>query len=201
MAWRWLILCSFWRCFFIWAACCLSLILSGSVILCFALEIRNPEGARWFIRCLLDLQWLWSEWVCMVWYEDDRCAGTPPGAGRLDGGSWFPLGSQENALEGRGHLFEPQASCVTFSPPFAFFCKLRGTVPEIPSTRSRTQASTYPLANPPHISYWHSPPQFYIIDINNTNTTYERGLYSCGPTRTAVFLWNSTCHNTKSSTK
>lgn len=44
--------------FFIVAACCLSLILSGSVILCFALEIRNPEGARWFIRCLLDLQWL-----------------------------------------------------------------------------------------------------------------------------------------------
>ena len=36
--------------------------------------------------------------------------GTPPGAGRLDGGSWLPLGSQENALEGRGHLFEPQAS-------------------------------------------------------------------------------------------
>ena len=70
MAWRWLILCSFWRCFFIWAACCLSLILSGSVILCFALEIRNPGEARWFIRCLLDLQWLWSEWVCMVWYKE-----------------------------------------------------------------------------------------------------------------------------------
>lgn len=67
----------FWRCFFIWAACCLSLILSGSVILCFALEIRNPGEARWFIRCLLDLQWLWSEWVCMVWYEDDRSSGFP----------------------------------------------------------------------------------------------------------------------------
>lgn len=37
---------------------CLSLILSGSVILCFALEIRNPGGARWFIRCLLELQLL-----------------------------------------------------------------------------------------------------------------------------------------------
>ena len=24
--------------------------------------------------------------------------------------AWLPLGSQENALEGRGHLFEPQAS-------------------------------------------------------------------------------------------
>ena len=137
MAWRWLILCSFWRCFFIWAACCLSLILSGSVILCFALEIRNPGEARWFIRCLLDLQWLWSEWVCMVWYEDDRCAGTPPGAGCLDGGSWLPLGSQENALEGRGHLFEPQASCASCSPPLAFFCKLRGTLPEFLKARDR----------------------------------------------------------------
>ena len=77
MVWKQLTPCSFWRCFFIAAACCLSLILSGSVILCFALEIRNPGGAKWFIRCLLDLQWLWSEWVCMVWYKDDRSSGFP----------------------------------------------------------------------------------------------------------------------------
>ena len=63
--------------------------------------------------------------------------GTPPGAGRLDGGSWLPLGSQENALEGRGHLFEPQASCAPCSPPLAFFCKLRGTLPEFLKARSR----------------------------------------------------------------
>ena len=153
MAWRRLILCSYWRCFFIVAACCLSLILSGSVILCFALEIRNPGEARWFIRCLLDLQWLWSEWVCMVWYEDDRCAGTPPGAGCLDGGSWLPLGSQENALEGRGHLFEPQASCASCSPPLAFFCKLRGTLPEFLKARDRrgTGASPQQWINPQNL--------------------------------------------------
>ena len=63
--------------------------------------------------------------------------GTPPGAGRLDGGSWFPLGSQENALEGRGHLFEPQASCASCPPPLAFFCKLRGTLPEFLKARDR----------------------------------------------------------------
>ena len=52
-------------------------------------------------------------------------------------GAWLPLGSQENALEGRGHLFEPQASCASCSPPLAFFCKLRGTLPEFLKARDR----------------------------------------------------------------
>ena len=33
-------------------------------------------------------------------------AGETPGTDRLDGGSWLPLGSLENALEARGHLSE-----------------------------------------------------------------------------------------------
>ena len=33
-------------------------------------------------------------------------AGETPGTDRLGGGSWLPLGSQENALEARGHLSE-----------------------------------------------------------------------------------------------
>ena len=33
-------------------------------------------------------------------------AGEPPGTDRLGEGSWLPLGSQENALETRGHLSE-----------------------------------------------------------------------------------------------
>ena len=70
-------------------------------------------------------------------YPPTPSDGTPPGAGRLDGGSWLPLGSQENALEGRGHLFEPQASCAPCPPPLAFFCKLRGTLPEFLKARSR----------------------------------------------------------------
>ena len=46
-----------------------------------------------------------------------------------DFGGWLPLGARENALEDRGHLFEPQASCVPCSPPLAFFRELRGTAP------------------------------------------------------------------------
>ena len=50
-----------------------------------------------------------------------------------DVGAWFQrhgflLATRENALENRGHLFEPQASCVPCSPPLAFFRELRGTV-------------------------------------------------------------------------
>ena len=70
--------------------------------------------------------------------------GTPPGSDRLDGGSWSPLGSQENALEGRGHLFEPQASCASCSPPLAFFCKLRGTLPEFLKARDRRGTGASP---------------------------------------------------------
>ena len=34
-------------------------------------------------------------------------------------------------MDDRGHLFEPQASCVPCSPPLAFFRELRGTAPGI----------------------------------------------------------------------
>ena len=40
-------------------------------------------------------------------------------------------------MEGRGHLFEPQASCASCSPPLAFFCKRRGTLPEFLKARDR----------------------------------------------------------------
>ena len=36
-----------------------------------------------------------------------------------------------------------EASCVPFSPPLAFFCKLRGTRPKIPSTRVQRLICAY----------------------------------------------------------
>ena len=54
--------------------------------------------------------------------------GEASGTVAPDFGGWLPLGARENALEDRGHLFEPQASCVPCSPPLAFFRELRGTV-------------------------------------------------------------------------
>ncbi len=39
-------------------------------------------------------------------FPPTHSAGETPGTGRLGGGSWLPLGSQENALEARGHLSE-----------------------------------------------------------------------------------------------
>ena len=56
---------------------------------------------------------------------------TISGHGCLISGAWLPLGFRENALDDRGHLFEPQASCVPCSPPLAFFRELRGTAPGI----------------------------------------------------------------------
>ena len=58
--------------------------------------------------------------------------GEASGTVAPDFGGWLPLGARENALEDRGHLFEPQASCAPCSPPLAFFRKLRGTAWEIP---------------------------------------------------------------------
>ena len=42
-------------------------------------------------------------------------AGETPGTDRLGGGSWLPLGSQENALEARGHLSEQRKLRVVSS--------------------------------------------------------------------------------------
>ena len=56
---------------------------------------------------------------------------TASGRGCLIPEAWLPLGFRENALDDRGHLFEPQASCVPCSPPLAFFRELRGTAPGI----------------------------------------------------------------------
>ena len=77
--------------------------------------------------------------------------GEASGTVAPDFGGWLPLGARENALEDRGHLFEPQASCVPCSPLLAFFRVLRGTAPKIP------QASA-PEASPPRTPVTPSSP-------------------------------------------
>ena len=85
--------------------------------------------------------------------------------GCLIPGAWLPLGFRENALEGRGHLFEPQASCVPCSPPLAFFRGLRGIAPEIhqhpsPETVLRAPGATmtqHPIKQKNHRTSMISP--------------------------------------------
>jgi len=77
-------------------------------------------------------------------------------------------------LEGRGHLFEPQASCASCSPPLAFFCKLRGTLPEFLKARDRRGTGAPPATmnqpTEPVLTYSSiyiatkkpAPPAFYL---------------------------------------
>ena len=70
-------------------------------------------------------------------------AGETPGTDRLGGGSWLPLGSQENALEARGHLSEQRKlrvvsrSLTGASPPatmkFRNQTATTDSTPEVPS--------------------------------------------------------------------
>ena len=93
--------------------------------------------------------------------------GEASGTVAPDFGGWLPLGARENALEDRGHLFEPQASCVPCSPPLAVACRLRGTIPASraprPGSSPRTPAKTFYLikipVQPPAPSSLPSPAQ------------------------------------------
>ena len=62
------------------------------------------------------------------------------------GGSGFLLARRKMRWR-KGDTCLSEASCVTFSPPLAFACKLRGTAPKIISARGRrlTGASPKPI--------------------------------------------------------
>ena len=64
----------------------------------------------------------------------------------LDTGIWFLLARRCMRWK-KDDACLSEASCVTFSPPLAFACKLRGTAPKIISARGRrlTGASPKPI--------------------------------------------------------
>ena len=93
------------------------------------------------------------------------------------GGSGFLLARRKMRWR-KGDTCLSAASCVTFSPPLAFFCKPRGTAPEIHSRLWLKAGRRVPFAKFLKLTFRHTYRYFLAINNSTANRSESRPVFT-----------------------